>query len=67
MSSIKSLLVGFLIGILFAPDKGSETRKKIWGKMKNCKEDAEEALDEAAKKVKSTAGKIKENVEGAFG
>lgn len=37
--------VGGILGILFAPDKGSETRKKIAGKTNDLKESVKEKFN----------------------
>lgn len=63
--STQSFLIGTLIGaaagatigILYAPDKGTETRKKIKDKAQDLKDDIEDKFDE----IKST---ISEKVEG---
>ncbi|WP_432222089.1 YtxH domain-containing protein [Flavobacterium sp. TMP13] len=38
--------VGAVVGVLFAPEKGSKTRKKIADKSKGCSEDLKEKLNE---------------------
>jgi gas vesicle protein len=45
------LLMGVGIGILIAPDKGSNTRKKIMKAMDDLLEEGEEALDIDAPKM----------------
>ena len=58
------LAIGAVVGILFAPDKGTETRKKIAKKGKDLAKkgnDLKESLKDSASKF---AGKISETVEG---
>ncbi|MFL5752228.1 MAG: YtxH domain-containing protein [Bacteroidia bacterium] len=53
--------IGGVLGILFAPDKGSETRKKIAGKTDDftdtLKEKINSLFDEAKKEFESEKGK----------
>jgi gas vesicle protein len=51
--TIFTLLAGVVLGILIAPDKGSETLKKLRSR-------AKDYSDDAADKVKDLAGKGKE-------
>lgn len=52
---------GAAIGILFAPDKGEVTRKKISDKSKDFSEDVKKKYNEVAE----TVGEQYENVKGA--
>lgn len=57
MGVLGGVAVGAVLGILFAPDKGTETRKKITKKGKDLKDN----LKDTAEKYK---GKFSETVEG---
>jgi gas vesicle protein len=43
-----SLLAGVAIGVLVAPDKGSETLRKLRSRLNDYKEEAEDQADELA-------------------
>lgn len=45
--------IGGIVGLLFAPDKGSETRKRLFKR-------AEELADEAEDKLKETSENLKD-------
>ncbi|MDQ3109133.1 MAG: YtxH domain-containing protein [Bacteroidota bacterium] len=53
--------IGGALGILFAPDKGSETRKKIAGKTSDLTDSVKEKLDEVIEEAKSKFEAAKEN------
>ena len=52
--------VGGLLGILFAPDKGSETRKKISSKSCELTESVKEKFDEIVDKFKKDIETVKD-------
>jgi len=64
MKLIGALLVGAAIGgvlgILFAPDKGSETRKKILSKGEDLSDAMKEKFDGLLSEVKKEAAIVKE-------
>ena len=53
-------MMGVAAGVLFAPDKGSETRKKVSKKIKDFSEEIEGKIDEYAESIKSKKAKIVE-------
>jgi gas vesicle protein len=70
MSNTKALLgfvagaaVGALAGILLAPDKGSNTRKKISGKAEDVSESLKSSYDDFVAKLKKAYTNSKEDAE----
>ncbi len=51
---IAGAAVGGIVGILFAPDKGSETRKKISKKTEEVSDSVKDTFNEVADRVKNT-------------
>ena len=52
--------IGGALGILFAPDKGSETRKKIAGKTSDIADSLKEKFDALMEEVKKEFAAVKE-------
>lgn len=56
-------VVGAALGILFAPDKGENTRKKLKGEALLAKEKIAEKANELSEQISSTVSNQKENIE----
>lgn len=52
-SLIKNILIGIGIGLLIAPEKGAETRRKIAKLFTDVKEDAKNVVHTSAEKVEA--------------
>lgn len=62
------LAAGVVLGVLFAPDKGSNTRKKIAKKSSDLKSNAKESFDNflnsVEEKYETLVSKAEDNLEG---
>ena len=66
---VNGVLVGILLGVLFAPDSGEETRKKISRRAQGIKDkydDLAEDLADTYNKVKSKTGNIINQTQDKF-
>ncbi len=68
IGALAGVAVGALLGVLFAPDKGTETRKKITKKSKDTTESLKNKFNEFVdnisehfEKAKSEASEVKES------
>ena len=58
---------GAVIGLLFAPDKGSKTREKFLKKTKDLADDARHKISGEAKDLKGKMKEVKNQAEQRFG
>lgn len=66
LAVLAGVAVGAGLGILFAPDEGKKTRKKIKKTFDESKEDLEDKIDELKKQVRSAVEKKKHDFEEGF-
>ena len=62
MSKVFYILAGVAIGMLIAPDKGSNTRAKLSSRLNSFTEDADEFANDAALAVKNRADHFQERL-----
>ena len=60
------LLAGIAIGVLLAPDKGSETLRKIRSRISDYTDQAEDEADDLADKARSAINKGKKKMNESF-
>lgn len=58
-SFINGLSVGFLLGILFAPDKGEETRRRISRRASAIKDNIKDTYEDIADNVSEQVSQVK--------
>ncbi|KUF44714.1 YtxH domain-containing protein [Myroides marinus] len=63
---LAGVVVGAGLGILFAPDEGKKTRKKIKKTFNDSKDDLSDKIDELKKQVRNTVAKKKHDFETGF-
>jgi gas vesicle protein len=62
MKIIKSFLTGLVLGVLFAPQSGSKTRRRLRKVFKDYKDEAKDHLEEAASVVESKVHNTKKAI-----
>jgi len=66
---LNGVLVGVLLGVLFAPDSGEETRKKITRRARGIKDSYDDFADDVSQaydKVKNKADNLVSRAKGKF-
>ncbi|CAM4428086.1 YtxH domain-containing protein [Flavobacterium terrigena] len=61
---ISGMAIGAVLGVLFAPDKGTNTRKKIAKKGSNLEKGVKSQLDYLTNKISNKIKETKETIEG---
>jgi gas vesicle protein len=62
---LTGLAIGIAVGVLIAPDKGTETRRKLSQKGKELKDQFNDFVDSWAEKIESLRGETDDLVEEA--
>lgn len=63
MNVLKAFVAGLTVGVLFAPQSGLKTRKKIGKIFSDYKDDAKDYLADAADAVETKAKKTKKAIQ----
>jgi gas vesicle protein len=59
---LAGIAVGAILGILFAPDKGTETRRKMCKKGTDCADDFKDKFNEFIESISEKIEHVKEDV-----
>mgnify|MGYP003394279081 CR=1 FL=1 len=62
LGMLAGIAAGTLLGVLFAPDKGSRTRKKICREGEELTDDLKEKIDEFIDNIEEKFEKVKKDV-----
>lgn len=57
---IRGLSIGFILGVLFAPDKGTATRRKLSGLISDISDDVEDTCNDITTAIADKVKEIKE-------
>lgn len=66
LSILAGAAIGVGVGVLIAPDKGSNTRKKIKNKFNSTKEGAEEKIEELMAYLSQKSNDVTSNIDEAL-
>ncbi|MDP3461507.1 MAG: YtxH domain-containing protein [Bacteroidales bacterium] len=62
LGTLAGVVIGAALGVLFAPDKGSNTRKKIIGKLEDFTNEMKNNLDDAMNDIIQSAENLTDEI-----